>query len=78
LLINGALNVAPAEEKGDREPQPSCVCSEGSPLDGTDRGWRRPVMSKQEGKEPADITVRDITAEANVQLGLINYHFPNH
>ena len=29
----------------------------------------------QEGKEPADITVRDIAAEANVQLGLINYHF---
>ena len=29
----------------------------------------------QEGKEPADITVRDIAAEAKVQLGLINYHF---
>jgi len=29
----------------------------------------------QEGREPADITVRDIAAEANVQLGLINYHF---
>ena len=28
-----------------------------------------------EGREPADITVRDIAAEADVPLGMINYHF---
>ena len=29
----------------------------------------------QEGREPADITVRDIAAEADVQVGMINYYF---
>jgi len=28
-----------------------------------------------EEKEPGDITVRDIAAEANVQLSMINYYF---
>ena len=29
----------------------------------------------QEGRAPADITVRDIAAEANTQLAMINYYF---